>query len=595
MPIASAIQRFALRLDPRQIEVVGHLEGPLLARAGPGAGKTRVLVWRLVNLLMLDAAAPREIIMLAFGNVAAVEMRQRVSLAARSVGYRGDVDQVGISTIHSLSGRILSAHHGRVGLQPGYRVLNREAQRGFMIENFQAIFGPRQRGFKIYGWKNPQQIITKAAKSFDLITEEDISPRRLVDSGNHLHELIGRCYLAYEEALLKSNLTDFSHLLLWADDVLRDDRIAEDYGARTRQIMVDEYQDVSRIMERIVLRVSEYHDNPAVVGDADQSIYRLRVSEYHDNPAVVGDADQSIYRFRGAGPEALLGFPDHFADCRVVTLDTNYRSHPRIVKTCNRLIIDNHRNGDGFDHESDRLMVPHSMETHPDYPAVFTVFGWEAEEELGQLVDIVRFLRRNEVVDDYSQIAILLHSVKDSVSRPYVEAFADAGVHVDCRAQTSDVAHLDPGHFRNCRRESVRSGELSIMTMHASKGLEWPVVIVATAEPAAQQDDLDSVLRRYSRRRNQEPPDRVAANDRRRQFYVACTRAQNLLVLTGSAERPPSPVFDSVWHELPAWPSIDQAQLARQRFGSREKSGPGQSGKAMAIDRLEHLRWQPKA
>lgn len=130
-----------------------------------------------------------------------------------------------------------------------------------------------------------------------------------MDSGNYFHELIGRSYLAYEKALLRFNLSDFSHLLLWADDVLTDDRIAEDYGAKTRQIMVDEYQDISRIMERIV----------------------LRVSQYHDKPAVVGDADQSIYRFRGAGPEALLGFPHHFADCRVVTLDTNYRSHPRII------------------------------------------------------------------------------------------------------------------------------------------------------------------------------------------------------------------------------------------------------------------------
>lgn len=194
-----------------------------------------------------------------------------------------------------------------------------------------------------------------------------------MDSGNYFHELIGRSYLAYEKALLRFNLSDFSHLLLWADDVLTDDRIAEDYGAKTRQIMVDEYQDISRIMERIV----------------------LRVSQYHDKPAVVGDADQSIYRFRGAGPEALLGFPHHFADCRVVTLDTNYRSHPRIIETCNRLIIDNHRNDDdGFDHGSDRLMAPHAAETHPDYSAALTVFGWEAAEELGQLVEIVKFLRR---------------------------------------------------------------------------------------------------------------------------------------------------------------------------------------------------------
>lgn len=77
MPIASELQHFATGLDPRQLDVVGHLEGLLLARASPGAGKTRVLVWRLVNLLMQDAAAPFEIIMLAFGNLAAAETPAR--------------------------------------------------------------------------------------------------------------------------------------------------------------------------------------------------------------------------------------------------------------------------------------------------------------------------------------------------------------------------------------------------------------------------------------------------------------------------------------------------------------------------------------
>ena len=144
-----------------------------------------------------------------------------------------------------------------------------------MNENFDSIFGSRERSLAVYGWKKRQQILDNAVRCFDLITEEDIPPGRLVDSGNAYHELIGLSYLDYEDALLKCGYADFSHLLLWADDVLSDARIADDYGMGMRHIMVDEYQDVSRLMELILLRLAEYHGNAAVVGDLDQAILSL--------------------------------------------------------------------------------------------------------------------------------------------------------------------------------------------------------------------------------------------------------------------------------------------------------------------------------
>ena len=150
-------------------------------------------------------------------------------------------------------------------------------------------------------------------------------------------QLIGRACVAYKDALLKHNLADFSHLLLWATTVLEDDRIAELHGEGMRHLMVDEYQDVSHLMERMT----------------------LRLAGFHGNPAVVGDADQSIYRFRGAGPEALLGFANWFTDCRVIRLTTNYRSnpcrsaslqHPDLLRTAT----------DGFEH----AMVAHASDDH---------------------------------------------------------------------------------------------------------------------------------------------------------------------------------------------------------------------------------------
>ena len=572
MSISPQILRHASALDPQQLDVVGHLEGPLLVRAGPGAGKTRVLVWRLVNLLLQDVCGPDEIVLLAFGTLAAAEMRQRVAAAARSVGYCGDVDRIQISTIHAMSHRILSAHHRRVGLKSGYSVLNREERQGFLNENFDSIFGSRERSLAVYGWKKRQQILDNAARCFDLITEEDIPPGRLVDSGNAYHELIGLSYLDYEDALLKCGYADFSHLLLWADDVLSDARIADDYGMGMRHIMVDEYQDVSRLMELIL----------------------LRLAEYHGNAAVVGDLNQSIYRFRGAGPEAMLGFNKRFPDCRVVTLDTNYRSHPRIVRACNRLIAHNQRHdGDARALGAAYVMFPSAPDTRADYPAAVTVFGWDVGDEMAELIDVVKFLHSHDIVSDYSDIALLLHSVKQRVSGPYVKAFTRAGIPVH-RSNSSAGNPSASDRSKTRARERFPKGQVCISTMHASKGLEWPVVIVATAEPLGQTAELDHALRRYSRRCYQEPVDHIAANDRRRQYYVACTRAQNMLVLTGNGEHPPSPAFDSVWHDLPRWSSINHAQLVRQRFGSRESDDSQSVPRTVTIDRLEHVRWQPK-
>ena len=157
----------------------------------PEPGKTRVLIWRLINLLLHNVCSPEEEVLLAFGHLAAAEMRQRFEATARAVGYRGDVDRVRISTIHSLSHRVLREQHRRIGLRSDHHVLTREAQRAFMNEHFDEIFGPRQRHLASYGWNDANRVLTNAARCFDRITEECVSPWQMVDSGNQFHELIG--------------------------------------------------------------------------------------------------------------------------------------------------------------------------------------------------------------------------------------------------------------------------------------------------------------------------------------------------------------------------------------------------------------------
>ena len=382
MSIAPQIHRFAPELSPRQLEVVGHVEGPLRVVAGPGAGKTRTLTWRPINLLAQDVCGPQELLLLAFGQPAAEEMNRRFLAAARAVGYRGDADSVRISTIHSFCNRILRKHHRRVGLGSRYTVLDQDAQLRFLGEHFDTIFGPDEGGLTTFDWRDPSQVVRDAARFFDRITEEDISPRRLVDSGNSFHSMLGQCYLRYERTLRARDCVDFSHLLLWADDVLADQRIADDIGSGIRHLMVDEYQDVSYLQELVL----------------------LRLAEYHNNLAVVGDDDQGIFRFRGAMPDGLETFRDRFPDCTTVTLDVNYRSHPGIIRVCNQLIAGPKRD-DGAGATSvrrDKRMKPHDPSAHADYPSVISVVGYDVDEEAAELADIVKFLARHRVISDYS-------------------------------------------------------------------------------------------------------------------------------------------------------------------------------------------------
>ena len=94
-------------LNEAQRTIVGHLEGPLLVIAGPGSGKTYSIVLRALNLLLLEKALPRQLVLCTFTEKAAFEMRDRLAAAARKVGYVGDLSELTVSTIHSFCNRVL--------------------------------------------------------------------------------------------------------------------------------------------------------------------------------------------------------------------------------------------------------------------------------------------------------------------------------------------------------------------------------------------------------------------------------------------------------------------------------------------------------
>lgn len=153
MSIAPAIREHYPGLNDAQRAIVGHLDGPLLVIAGPGSGKTYSIVLRALNLLMLERAKPKQLMLCTFTEKAAFEMRDRLAAAARGVGYTGDLSELTASTIHSFCNRLLSQHRHRTELGHSFETLDELTQLLFIFEHFDEIIGPSENDLFLLRWK----------------------------------------------------------------------------------------------------------------------------------------------------------------------------------------------------------------------------------------------------------------------------------------------------------------------------------------------------------------------------------------------------------------------------------------------------------
>ena len=369
--ISPIIRHLQPELDCRQRAVIAHTEGPLLVIAGPGAGKTRTIVWRACNLLLLGAVVPAELLMCTFSRRAAHELRQRFTSAAQAAGCAGDLSAVRVATVHSLCRRILREHGASVGLKPNYRLLDEWKQLDVMGSHFHRIFGPDKDALRRRGWRTREFVLWQARRYFERIAEEGIDLDLLTDAEDPFHAAVGRCCFRYETLLDELGILDLSRLQAKADELLQDDAVARRVGASIAHLQVDEYQDTSGGQERIL----------------------LRLAQAHGNPCVVGDDDQSIYRFRGASVRNLLEFPKRFPDATVRHLSVNYRSHPGIVSACNGWMASadwSNPEPGGMPLRHHKTIKPHNAGCHADYPSVVALLGNDPEDEARQLAELLR-------------------------------------------------------------------------------------------------------------------------------------------------------------------------------------------------------------
>ena len=411
MIIAPAILKHFPDLNDAQREIVAHVDGPLLVVAGPGSGKTYSIVLRALNLLLLGRAEAKEIVLCTFTEKAAFEMRDRLSAAAQTVGYVGDLSELLVTTIHGLCNRILTRHRHRTELGNNYETLDELTQLLFIFEHFAEIIGPEENGLYLGKWKTRWTAIEGARAYFDKITEELIDPAQISASPDAFRKAIGGAYRAYESALIANNRTDFAHLQSIVHGLLIEPSHSLALAGEFRYMLVDEYQDTNYVQEQVL----------------------LKLCEQSGNLCVVGDEDQSLYRFRGATVRNILEFPTRFASCPVVRLITNYRSHRAIVERYDRWMASaDWSNANGVAFRFDKTIEANPTGEHPDYPAVISIWGNGSRDEAERFADLVAFLKNSSVIEDYSQVALLLHSVRDDHSSPYLAALDARGIPSFC-------------------------------------------------------------------------------------------------------------------------------------------------------------------
>lgn len=291
-------------LNEPQREAVMTTEGPLLVLAGAGSGKTRVLTYRIANLIE-GGVAPWEILAITFTNKAAAEMRERLAGLVGSQS-RG----MWVSTFHSMCVRILRADAERLGFSRNFTIYDTDDLKR-LYKEVMAELDVDPKRFPVNSLMNR---ISQAKN--ELLVPGDFAKSAMDPVG----KVAARVYEKLQERLRAANAFDFDDLLLYAYLLLKNhEDVLTAYQQRFRYIMVDEYQDTNHAQYAIT----------------------MLLAAAHKNIMVVGDDDQSIYSWRGADLRNILEFESDFPQAHVVKLEQNYRSVGNILAAANAVIANN--------------------------------------------------------------------------------------------------------------------------------------------------------------------------------------------------------------------------------------------------------------
>ena len=522
-------------LDSDQRRAAEIIAGPLLIVAGPGSGKTRTLTHRIAHLIRNHRVRPAHCLAITFTRRAADEMRERLQRLLPAVA-----DTLPLFTFHALGMSVLQEHWNAAGLQRGFRVAS-DAERQQLLRETLGVSARQTRNLlsAISVAKRTGQAPAEARQA-DIYHryQQELDARNLVD----FDDLIGRTIQVFE-----------------ADPGLRDA-----YRERYQWVCIDEYQDVDEQQVRLI---------------------KLLVPP-DGNICAIGDPDQAIYRFRGADVRFFAQFTADFPGARVVRLTRNYRSDRNIVHLSSQVIAPSGSEQQSTPvlagtpslitlHEArtekaEAEFVVHSIETLLGGHSFFSIDSGrsrDAEDRAVSFSDIAVLYRTEAQAEavvealhrsgmpfqkhahtrllDHPGVAALLDTLREQPGAGALvvrlEAACEKAEATGAEEETRAALELLQPVARECGDDldrflstlaletqvdtrDPRADRISLLTLHAAKGLEFPVVFIVGCE--------DGILPL-----NWGKTESADLEEERRLFYVGVTRAKTKLYLCHAQKR----------------------------------------------------------
>ena len=538
-------------LDPEQRAAAAAAAGPLLIVAGPGTGKTRTLTHRLANLVAAHGVAPERCLAITFTRRAREELAERLAAL-----LPGRAERMLVTTFHGLGLRLLREQHGRAGLGPGFRVAD-EAERLELVRELEGVSERAARG-----------------RLEELAAAKRARAAAWPPSGQQPASGLER----YEAALRKRDLVDLDDLLALPVRLLAaEPELAAAYRERFTHLAVDEYQDVDELQYRLLRLLAPPDGNLCAIGDPDQAIYGFRGADvgfflrfaedfpgartvrltrnYRSSPAIVAGALQAI------APAALVpdrvleaapgtGAPQHRGPARITVHQaaSEQAEAEFVVQAVERLL-----GGSSF-FSIDSGRADGGGEGGLSFADVAVLYRTDAQagplgEALGR-AGMPFQKRSHDRLLDRAAVRAVVRRLREGrggagqaglagrVARAAAEASAGAGEAL--AAELAGVPDLLGPLAERCGDDlerflaelalgeevdtwDPRADRISLLTVHAAKGLEFPVVFLTGCE--------DGLLPlRWPGQAGEEA-------EERRLFFVGMTRARSHLFLTHARAR----------------------------------------------------------
>lgn len=471
-------------LDEKQAEIVCYNHNdPLSVEAGPGAGKTRVIIERVKFLVNEVKIKPESLLVITFTRKAADELKERL---AESDIAKSDIDLMQISTIHGFCSKVLedrgaigfdvvnddlneknnmfvSKHLKELGFKDEFTIKSREVRDIIRKYNEYTIFKVDTKRLVQYikETRPISQDYLDLVKSysqnhdgefpFDEIRDDDVLKKSYY---NAKYLKIAESYPEYLKLLDQENKTDFSLMQVKTLEFLEKDPVTQ-----FKNVLIDEFQDTDPVQMKIFEILMDHADSFTVVGDVDQSIYGFRgsIENYFDK----------LYDIRSENLEQK-------------DLSTNYRSSNQIIDFSEDFII-NQRSKHTAKND---VIGARNIDRN-----VYYMVSDNAQNEAKQIVEILLNLKANGKIDDYSDVGILLRSVKsnsnctdDLISElnkediPYqVKGRSDLIEKPEIKSILTLIYHVING---NENKHIFNSWERDWLNIKAFTGVNFPQVLV---------------------------------------------------------------------------------------------------------------------